>query len=226
MPHTDLTISRLETLESIIERGLTTFVEVGKALMEIRDSRLYREQHPTFENYVKARWGFTKQWAYQQIEAAEICAEVKTSLPSVEHAHMLAPLSASERHTLAPVVADLTVREAREVIQQHRGNENAVHFSSESGDLGAMTDEEIVALARRARETAERGEDNTSRFLWEVADHYKQLSRCGLTDPQIARKCHESRNIVSDFIHCAEYFPRGTERPQFRRLFLALSGRR
>lgn len=33
---------RLTDLETTIERGLKTFVEVGQALMEIRDGRLYR----------------------------------------------------------------------------------------------------------------------------------------------------------------------------------------
>ena len=34
---------RLAALEQTIERGLQTFVEVGTALLEIRDSRLYRQ---------------------------------------------------------------------------------------------------------------------------------------------------------------------------------------
>ena len=32
---------RLRQLEGVIERGLETFIEVGRALLEIRDSRLY-----------------------------------------------------------------------------------------------------------------------------------------------------------------------------------------
>jgi hypothetical protein len=33
---------RLIELESVIETGIKTFVEVGNALLEIRDSKLYR----------------------------------------------------------------------------------------------------------------------------------------------------------------------------------------
>jgi hypothetical protein len=44
--------SRRTELENVIERGLSTFVEVGNALLEIRDSKLYRETHPTFEAYL------------------------------------------------------------------------------------------------------------------------------------------------------------------------------
>ena len=42
---------RLQFLEAIIERGQQTFIEVGNALMEIRESRLYLENYPTFEDY-------------------------------------------------------------------------------------------------------------------------------------------------------------------------------
>lgn len=33
---------------------------VGKALLTIRDSKLYREQFQTFNYYCKARWGMVK----------------------------------------------------------------------------------------------------------------------------------------------------------------------
>jgi len=48
----------LADLETIIERGLATFVEVGTALLDIRRDRLYRETHETFEAYCRERWGF------------------------------------------------------------------------------------------------------------------------------------------------------------------------
>ena len=50
----DLTVSeaeRLDACEQVIERGLATFVDVGTALLEVRDSRLYRVAYPTFEAY-------------------------------------------------------------------------------------------------------------------------------------------------------------------------------
>ena len=46
-----LQVRRLAELELVIERGLKTFVEVGAALLGIRDGRLYRETHATFEDY-------------------------------------------------------------------------------------------------------------------------------------------------------------------------------
>lgn len=59
-------------LERRIERGLQTFREVGEALVEIRDKRLFRMSHPTFEAYVGERWQLARARAYQLMGAAEV----------------------------------------------------------------------------------------------------------------------------------------------------------
>lgn len=64
----------LAALEKRIEHGLQTFKEVGASLMEVRDSRLYRDAHPTFEAYCQVRWGLERQRAYQLIGAVEVVA--------------------------------------------------------------------------------------------------------------------------------------------------------
>jgi hypothetical protein len=63
---------RLADAEAKIERGLSTFMEVGTALVQIRDERLYREQHDTFEEYCRNRWRFSARRANQLMDAAEI----------------------------------------------------------------------------------------------------------------------------------------------------------
>jgi hypothetical protein len=51
---------RLAELEAVVERGLTTFIEVGEALREIRDARLYKASHGTFEAYLRERWAISR----------------------------------------------------------------------------------------------------------------------------------------------------------------------
>lgn len=63
---------RLGALEKRIEAGLQTFREVGFALLEIRDSRLYRETHSAFEDYCREKWNLDKNRAYQFMGAAEV----------------------------------------------------------------------------------------------------------------------------------------------------------
>jgi hypothetical protein len=76
---------RLSTLERIIETGLQTFIEVGNALTEIRDSRLYRRCYHTFEDYCRERWQMTRMRASQLISAAAVVANVNNCLHSPTH---------------------------------------------------------------------------------------------------------------------------------------------
>ena len=60
-PQADLALADLTVCEQIIERGLGTFVEVGQALVRIRNGRLYRADFPTFETYCESRWSMSRR---------------------------------------------------------------------------------------------------------------------------------------------------------------------
>jgi hypothetical protein len=79
--------ARLQELESIVEHGLQTFYEVGKALEEIREQKLYRETHKTFEAYCQEKWGMARQTANRFIGAArvmEILEPIGSKIPTKE----------------------------------------------------------------------------------------------------------------------------------------------
>lgn len=78
----ELATRSLTELESVIERGLTTFVDVGTALAEIRDRRLYKESHSSFDAYCLFRWKFGRDRAIQIIEAAIITKELDDKSPT------------------------------------------------------------------------------------------------------------------------------------------------
>lgn len=77
---------RLCQLEQIIQKGKDTFVEVGTALSEIRDSRIYRATFKTFEDYCQSRWDFSRQYVNKIISAAEVVSKMETvvSKPTTE----------------------------------------------------------------------------------------------------------------------------------------------
>ena len=81
---------RLRELENVIESGLDTVLEVGNALAEIRDSKLYLAEFQTFEAYCRDRWKISRPRAYQLITAADVSTIV--DVPSESHARELAPL--------------------------------------------------------------------------------------------------------------------------------------
>lgn len=69
--------ARLQELESIVENGLQTFYEVGKALDEIREQKLYRESHKTFEAYCQEKWGIARRTADRFIGAARVMENLR-----------------------------------------------------------------------------------------------------------------------------------------------------
>jgi hypothetical protein len=68
-PLTDEERERFVTLERQVEES---FLTAARALREINARRLYRESYPTFEDYIRARFDFTKRLAYYYIDAANI----------------------------------------------------------------------------------------------------------------------------------------------------------
>lgn len=74
-PLTQHESTQLEACEQAIESGARTFIRVGECLAVIRDQRLYRETHGSFESYCEERWGFSRRRGYQLIRSAEAASE-------------------------------------------------------------------------------------------------------------------------------------------------------
>jgi hypothetical protein len=137
----------LETLEGIVQRGIDTFVDVGRALAEIRDRRLYRQTHGTFEEYCHEKWLLGRTRAYQLIDAAMVSTIVDSDPPSNEaQARELVPLKDDETEVVA------AWREAK----------------AEAEELGTSLTAKVVRIAvrkrlgrvKRERQAAERREEH------------------------------------------------------------------
>lgn len=90
----------LTQMESTIERGLRVFWEVGEALFTIRDRRLYRSTHATFDTYCRDRWQMSKTQANRLIGAAEVTKDLAPigAIPSSESvARQLVSLPTEQR---------------------------------------------------------------------------------------------------------------------------------
>ena len=65
-------------LERKVERA---FYEGGKALQELRDRRLYRSTHKTFQEYCYERFGFERRHPYRLIDAASVVDNLAQMCP-------------------------------------------------------------------------------------------------------------------------------------------------
>jgi hypothetical protein len=104
---------RLRELEDVIDRGLSTFVEVGEALLEIRDGRLYRSTHATFEDYCRDRWRMGRSHAYRLMEGAEVVrllSPMGDTPPSERVARELVPVLRRDPVSLPAVLDEAAER--------------------------------------------------------------------------------------------------------------------
>ncbi|MCC5805457.1 MAG: hypothetical protein JJU00_03925 [Opitutales bacterium] len=87
----------LQYNEGIIAKGIDTFKKVGEALARIRDGRLYRESHTTFEEYCRERWNMKRAHAYRMITAAEVASPIGDKITAESQARELAKIPEERR---------------------------------------------------------------------------------------------------------------------------------
>lgn len=64
--------SRLKVLELTVEHNLAGFIKCGRALLEIRESRLYRERYATFADYCRERFAIARSTADQLCRSTQV----------------------------------------------------------------------------------------------------------------------------------------------------------
>ena len=159
---------RLGELEQVVARGLRTFVEVGNALAEIRDQRLYRVGHRTFEDYCRERWDLSRPYAYNLIDAAAVSAIADT-------AGLPVPASEAVARALVPLKRDpARVRAAwADTVAEHGPTPTArqvrarVKGGDETRGKGRDYEEIVARIVALAEELAERLHELASRDLTE-----------------------------------------------------------
>lgn len=130
-----MTQDRLTHLENIIASNQNRFYEIGKALKEIRDSRLYKlTLFETFEAYARSRWDIGRAQAYRLINAFSIIGNLSPIgdiLPSNEA--QLRPLGRfdpiEQRNIWKDFLntgMDITARNIKSFINERKKKDNPV----------------------------------------------------------------------------------------------------
>ena len=106
----------LSGYEKKIERGIATFVEVGSALKAIRDKKLYKLTHKSFESYVQERWGWTRVRAYQLIETADVQKNVNNCIQNEGQAREVAKAPEDKQAEVVEQAVRMAEEEGRKPI--------------------------------------------------------------------------------------------------------------
>jgi hypothetical protein len=111
---------RLAELEKRIESNVAM---VGRDLFEIRESRLYRQSHGTFEDYCQDRFQMSRNYINRQIQAAEVMnnlVPIGTKIPTNEaQARPLAKLPAEQQPAAWEKAQEIAKEEGKPVAARH-----------------------------------------------------------------------------------------------------------
>ncbi|MDZ8263515.1 hypothetical protein [Nostoc sp. ChiQUE01b] len=99
-------------LERRVERA---FLSAGQALMELRDRRLYRSTHQTFEEYCRDRFNYSRDAAYLKISATVVYENLQKFLPTIGRQ---IPMPTNERQLRFLAKAELEPAVQADVWQQ------------------------------------------------------------------------------------------------------------
>lgn len=152
-PLSDAERTELQQLEQVVVDAARQAFQAGRALMEIRDRRLYRETHETFEAYVNDLMGVSDSHAYRWIDAAQVAANLAPTgvLPDREsHTRELVDLSPElQREAWTRAQAEAADRRlTAKVVQQARDDVllDRIVAALEASDE-PMTYDELLAVA-------------------------------------------------------------------------------
>jgi hypothetical protein len=190
---------QLASYEAVIESGLRTFADVGNALLAIREGRLYRATHGTFEDYCRERWGMSKPYATQMIQAGRVVSNLRAvaiaTIPANEaQARPLAALpddEQAEAWAAATAQAEtkgrrVTARDVEEVVESRKvtrsqGLSDGMRMERQRTKEAA----ELVARERMMSSTFRAAfESFRSELFIAKGDNF-----CGKTSIEAARAC-------------------------------------
>ncbi len=183
--------SRLQHHEETIRQGMRTFLEVGSALLGIKEQRLYRAEFPTFEEYVSTRWNMAKSRAYQLIDASETAENI--GLPSLKMSTIVDESSAPPpppevRESQLRPLSGLEPEEQRE----------AWRDATKSADGKTPTAKQVKASVAKVKAKAAPPEPKSKPITPPVTDEDEELFNAIWSDisPRIReaiRECPEGR---------------------------------
>mgnify|MGYP003642692791 CR=1 FL=1 len=154
-------IKELQINEEIIERGMRSFIDVGQALSEIRNRRLWKGEYDSFNVYLRVRWGMGDSYASKLITGSEVASRLK-DVTNENQARELSRVPFTDQEKVLHRAVEMA------------GNSNR---TLTAGDIRLAASEPSVITARPDAEYGEVSECE----LWELAENtlkdFKQLVR-------------------------------------------------
>jgi len=178
---------RLKHLETMISNNQYRFYEIGQALKEIRDSRLYKLVFfNTFEAYARDRWDIGRSQAYRLIDAYSVISNLSPigdRLPGNEaQTRSLVPLSPPEQRKIwqdfLSTGMEITARNIKNFTDKRKGKENipSEHSDQISNDYMDAV-QEMIGQVRYAQNDRWQKTSRAAALLWNRVIQEKIISK-------------------------------------------------
>ena len=150
----------LQKHETTIKKGLNTFVEVGQALLEIRENKLNRLEYNTFEQYCQEKWQMKRQRSYELINASVVIQNVSNCLQKPTTESQVRPLTRLEpeiqnavwKETIEKHGENITAKKVQEVANDWKEASKEIKQQKNEGVFVAATDKDILKKAKEIKE--------------------------------------------------------------------------
>lgn len=149
---------RLKECELVIKTGIQTFYQVGQALAEIRESKLYRHEFNTFEEYCDIKWNFSGRYARSLMTSFNVIENLKsgTIVPLPENlgqTKYLAQLDTDLRlyvwNNIINTFETITGKVVEQEVKKHKQlNEAVKEVKSKPMLYQFETQEELIKVAK------------------------------------------------------------------------------
>jgi hypothetical protein len=207
--------SSLAELEAVIERGLSTFIDVGRALLIVRDTGKYREPgYTTFEDYCSVRWSLKRSSAYKLMDAASVVKEI-TNVRN--WGQILSKLPTTESQVRPLTDKSLTPQQRRDIWSEAvetapDGKVTAAHVQKTKGGMiytsagmsnGHVSPRATAPPAEPIESAAERTRRELAQWekmLDEIHDFIRQLAARGGVESLVRLWPHEYRQRFAELL--------------------------
>jgi len=193
-------------IDANLGKGRDAYLAVGKGLAEILESRLYRSDYTSFEEYCQDFWGISDSLARKWADAWRVAsnlAEAASDMPILawnmldgfnpSHARKLARLPAEQQ-----VEAWSTAKAASETPTAKALGKVVEQLGVEYANVNDMTKDEELDYLQRAEKAVGDAYDEAKRFgtaQWVLKQDRKIERRCADVLPEIQEHLAKIRQI-------------------------------
>ena len=191
----------LQKHETTIKKGLNTFVEVGQALLEIRENKLYRIEYNTFEEYCQEKWQMPSRVARRLISSKKTMDNLGPVGPKPTSERQVRPLTSLEpevqnaawQETVEKHGDKITAKKVQEVANEWKETSQEIKQQKNEGVFVAATEKDILQKAKEIK--AKKAEEYKQKIVDRIENKVSE-TKISKEEKELIEKLSNGETIV------------------------------